>query len=96
MYIYISISLQRRLFRFFFPGVNSKNKSFVRKLPEFLVKKKIEQKNAGRLLVAPTPFFARNFMSSGSFSKIKSNVPFQTAQNWENKYPRKFSYCSGK
>jgi hypothetical protein len=35
-------------------------------------------------------------MSSGSFSKIKSNVPFQTAQNWENKYPRKFSYCSGK
>jgi hypothetical protein len=39
---------------------------------------------------------SRKFLSFGGFSKIKSNIPLQTAQDWENKYPRKIPYRSGK
>jgi hypothetical protein len=46
-----------------------------KKIARISGKKNFEQKNAGRLLVAPTSFLARNFMSSGSFPKIKSNIP---------------------
>ncbi len=40
----IYIYLQRRLFRFFIPGVNSKNKSFVRKIARISGKKKLNKK----------------------------------------------------
>jgi hypothetical protein len=37
-------NLQRRLFWFFIPGVNSKNKSFVRKIARICGQKKLNKK----------------------------------------------------